>query len=158
MSATSLTMQAFNKGAESALLNPDNKGQGRVSTYIGKPLRAAARLVYGIGVAALVPISGVIYHGLKALDAWIMTKEGENTGKAKAHLKAMGKDFLIATSILSLVALSYFFYSSAIQAATIHPASDQVAVAAGFTGIFGLGAALLPLLFAFKPDAVKSVE
>ncbi len=54
--------QALRWGANLNLLNPPNKGQSKISKYLGKPLRMLARLVYSITVPALCALAGVPYH------------------------------------------------------------------------------------------------
>ncbi|MBA3815111.1 MAG: hypothetical protein H0X29_01040 [Parachlamydiaceae bacterium] len=98
--------QALLFAARSNLLNPPNRGQGRISRYIGKPIRALARLVYVLVVPLLCSIPGIVYHGFAAAGQGIQsTRLEDKTSKANLkqnalfHLHAFGVDFITAGTL-----------------------------------------------------------
>lgn len=62
--AHSLSARALRWGARNSWLNPPNEGQGYVSRFLGKPLRAAARLIYALVVTTVFPVLSVVYQSV----------------------------------------------------------------------------------------------
>ncbi|CUI17715.1 hypothetical protein PNK_2112 [Candidatus Protochlamydia naegleriophila] len=63
--ALSYTLDRYVFGAD--FLNPVNSGQGVISTFIGKPVRAVARLVNEASMAIFVGFIGTNYHAAKGI-------------------------------------------------------------------------------------------
>lgn len=98
---TSFTGQALLWAAQTHILNPPNNNQGPVQRFVGKPLRAIARLIYQIAVGILIAPLGVLYHIGAAITYKVMsirTPEGDLKERKSAiaweHFKAAMNDIL----------------------------------------------------------------
>jgi hypothetical protein len=108
-----LHQQALHLGASKPWLNPSNEGQGRFSVYCGKPMRALARLIYGLSCTTLIPTAGAFYHMGKAIDCTIMSKsQTELKTRSWQHLAAASRDAYMAgkmAAFISLQALNFTY-------------------------------------------------
>src|SRR6266403_1656495 len=116
MTIQSFSSQALASGASSPILNPNNQEQGNASIYLGKPVRAAARFVFGITAVTIIPTLGTFYHLAKTIQCAIAygaaDKANERT-KAWQHLKAGLVDgrtaatHILALGIIPLILANY---------------------------------------------------
>ena len=106
MRIESFSSQALAYGASSPILNPVNQGQKNVNIYLGKPVRAAARFIFGITAVTIIPTIGTFYHLTKTIQCTIAygsMDTAHERSKAWKHLKAGFVDGFIATThILAL--------------------------------------------------------
>lgn len=56
----------LNVGAKSPYLNPPNRGQGVVNTYLGKPVRFIGRAGWGLGAYSIGALCGAAYNSFQA--------------------------------------------------------------------------------------------
>lgn len=123
MTIQSLYREAVDWSANSNLLNPNNAGQGRISIYLGKPVRAIARLIYGLVISTIIPAIGIAFHLFKTIDQALLSTSASDPDKAAIrnkswdHLKCAGKDALVfATTVFNgLMATLIFVHSKSLS-------------------------------------------
>jgi hypothetical protein len=150
MAIPSLYQRATCAGANSRWLNPENQGQGRISTYLGKPIRAVARMVYGFACTTIFPLMGVFYHTGQAIKNTVQSKEQE---RAWSHLKAAAID------AGAVAATSFFILGASLQFVIARrlPATQRVRAIFLFSILlltFAFGS-LFPLMFSIQPHAFR---
>lgn len=74
MSINPLSRNFLAMGVNSCL-NPSNKDQGVVNTYLGKPVRFIGRLGWGLGAYSIGAICGVAYNIIQATRYSFSNKE-----------------------------------------------------------------------------------
>jgi hypothetical protein len=124
------TGKALRVGARCSWLNPPNEGQGYASRFIGKPIRAVARLVYALVVTTVLPPLSVVYHALAVAGCSVMANIASNQGKIETersyglsgmyHFQAATADVVFITSMGGASAVaSYQFMQGGQSAADV---------------------------------------
>lgn len=71
----SFTGQFLYQICNSNILNPSNKDQGKVSIWIGKPLRAIARMLCTLVIPIFAALAGASYHSIASLTVRIQARK-----------------------------------------------------------------------------------
>jgi hypothetical protein len=145
-----LCKDALTAGANSNWLNPKNGGQGRISIYLGKPIRAIARVVYGIACITIVPVIGLFYHTGQAIKNTFIS--GQQV-RAWSHLKAAGQDAYIFTASLFFISGASLEFSLARRLATSERAKSIYLFSMSFA-TFAMGS-FIPLMFSHIPNRFR---
>lgn len=113
MTIQSLTKTAVEAGCRSHYLNSANINQSNTSIFLGKPIRAAGRLVYAVACLTAVPAAGMLYH-LGSSFVNFAQSTGKNEQKAALHAKAWKhfkagmQDLGVLAGVITTIALFAF--------------------------------------------------